>query len=125
MLPVSSGKAGVIELLLPDNLRQALHLASDGRPNAEVRRSYPTADQRRTRRRIWQHLRHTGAVNARWLSQDLGVDAIAIDVELAWLGFIRIDGDWYGAPRVLMGLLSGTSRCCIAQYARCLSTADL
>lgn len=92
------GKAGVIELLLPDNLRQALHLASDGRPNAVVRRSYPTADQRRTRRRIWQHLRHTGAVNARWLSQDLGVDAIAIDAELAWLGFIRIDGDWYGAP---------------------------
>lgn len=86
-------------LRLPQNLVQAINLASKGLPDCCA--NDPSAEDvpKALRRLIEQVRKHCGAVSVRWLSRETELDCETVMDALGLLGHHLIEGDWY-APQL-------------------------
>ncbi len=84
------------ELNLPENLRQSLELAADGKTTIPARLMRLKATLPKEKRKlITRHLRFSGAVNAKWLSQELKIDVNQTKDILDVLNLHLLIDDWY------------------------------
>jgi hypothetical protein len=84
------------ELRLPPNLRDAVDLAAQGKPGAPVRFVRASRDlSKEAKSLIRKHARRSGAVNAKWLSNEIRMDYGEATDALEGLGFRPVSENWF------------------------------
>lgn len=87
------------ELVIPDNLLNAIQLALAGQSNAparitQIRQKLP----KEMRKIILRHSKFSGAIDAKWLSQETKTDFVKMQEIVQALGFVPIQDNWYAQP---------------------------
>ena len=86
-------------LTIPGNLKLAIQLGREGRPDVAVNDLiYEQSVSSDARRLIRRHLQHSGAVNALWLQEKLDDSHPAVVKLLHSLKFKWVEGNWYWLP---------------------------
>lgn len=90
-----------IELKIPENLRYAIILALDDKPNVPVKNLLiAKSTPKEIKNQIDRHAYFTGAVNSRWLSHEINQSSDETNDILLALGYTQVNGVWFISKRL-------------------------
>ena len=107
-------------LQMPKNLRYAVQLATEGKPNVPAKilhRLETLSDE--IKRLIDGHIKNSGAVHVRWLSQESEMKLEVIKDVLQWRGYKRLSEDWYVPTLSQMSYHDVFHRCLRKMFQYC------
>ncbi len=83
-------------LQIPENLQYVIQLATEGKPNvpAKILHGLKTLPDE-VKRLINGHVKNSGGVHGKWLSQESGAELEEIKDILQWQGYNTLSDDWF------------------------------